>query len=138
MGTATCRHLNLVTLLKVRGGEQNMLSEPKTSSPIRKRMRSSMALQVNSIGCVGNQVKMIRVEQDRQSVVLELHYGRHEADSNHATTWCTLSLGGGRIGKTQNHTKPTPSRCIGRSARNGAHTKAALALFSRQMTPNRQ
>ena len=29
----------------------------------------------------------IRVEHDRQSVALALHYGRHETDSNHATTW---------------------------------------------------
>ena len=61
MGTATFRHLDLVTLLKVHGGEQTMLSEPKTPLPIRKRMRSSMALQVNSMGRVDIQdfVKMI-------------------------------------------------------------------------------
>ena len=68
-----------------------MLSDPSTVSPIRKRTRSLMALQlsqqVNSMGRVGIQVKLIRVEQDRQSVVLELCYSRHEADSNHATTW---------------------------------------------------
>ena len=63
-----------------------MLSEPKTSSPIRKHTGSSMALQVNSMGRVDVQVKMTRVEHDWQSVALELHYGRHETDSNHATT----------------------------------------------------
>ena len=36
METATFRHLDLVTLLKVHGGEQNMPSEPKTSFPIRR------------------------------------------------------------------------------------------------------
>ena len=91
MGTATFRHLDLVTLLKVHGGlpggEQNMLSEPKTSLPIGKCTRSSMALQVNSMGRVDIQVKMIRVEHDQQSVAFELHYGRHETDSSHATTW---------------------------------------------------
>ena len=48
-GTATFRHLDLVTLLKVHGGEQNMLSEPQTSLPTRKRTRSSIVLQVNSM-----------------------------------------------------------------------------------------
>ena len=38
---------------------------------------------------------------------------------------------------TQNHAKPTPPRCIGRSARHGEHTKATSALFTRPMTPNR-
>ena len=46
-----------------------------------------MALQVNSMGRVDIQVKMIRVQHDRQSVALELHYGRHETESSHATTW---------------------------------------------------
>ena len=68
-----------------------MLSEHTTSSPIKKRMSSSMVLQVNSMGLawIFNiiQVKTIRVEQDRQSVVLELHYGRHGTDLNRATTW---------------------------------------------------
>ena len=67
MGTATCHHLDLhdivVTLLKVHGGEQIMLNEPKTSLPTRKRMRSPMALQVNSMGRVDIQVKTIRMEQ---------------------------------------------------------------------------
>ena len=46
-----------------------------------------MALQVNSMGRVGIQVKTIRVEQDQKSVVLELLYGRHGTDFNRATTW---------------------------------------------------
>ena len=48
-----------------------------------------MALQVDSMRHVDIQVKMIhvRVEHDRQSVALELHYSRHETDSSHATTW---------------------------------------------------
>ena len=64
-----------------------MLSEPKTSSPIKTSMRSSMSLQVNAMRRVDIQVKKIRLEQDRQSVVLELRYGRHETDFNRATTW---------------------------------------------------
>ena len=32
-------------------------------------------------------VKAMRVEQDRQSVVLELRYGRHATDFNRTTTW---------------------------------------------------
>ena len=58
MGTATCCHL------KAHRGEQSMLSEPKTSSRTKKRMRLAMALQGNSMGRVAIQVKMIRVEQD--------------------------------------------------------------------------
>ena len=46
-----------------------------------------MALQVNSMGRVDIQVKTIHVERDRQSVVLELRYGRHETDLNRATSW---------------------------------------------------
>ena len=46
-----------------------------------------MAPQVNSMGRVDIQVKMIRVERDHQSVVLELRYGRHETGLNHATSW---------------------------------------------------
>ena len=64
-----------------------MLSVPMTSLPTRKRTRSSMALQVNSMGPVDIQVKTIHVERDRQSVVLELRYGRHETDLNRATSW---------------------------------------------------
>ena len=86
MGTATCCHLDLAHL-KARGGEQSTLSDPKISSPIKKHIRSSMALQVNSIGRVDIQVKKMRAEQDRQSVVLALCYSRHETDFNCATTW---------------------------------------------------
>ena len=42
------------------------------------------------MGRVDIQVKMMRMEHDRQSVAFKLHYGRHEADSSHgchATTW---------------------------------------------------
>ena len=57
-----------------------MLSEPKASSPIRKRTGSPMALQVNSMGRAGIQVKMMCtvVEQDRQSVVVGLLAHLHE------------------------------------------------------------
>ena len=55
---------------RARGGGQSMLSEPMTSLPTKKRTRSSKALQ-----------------RDRQSVVLELRYGRHETGLNHATSW---------------------------------------------------
>ena len=64
-----------------------MLSEPTTSLLTKTRTRSSMALQVNSMGRVDIQVKTIRVEHDRQSVVLELRYGRHETDMNRAASW---------------------------------------------------
>ena len=64
-----------------------MLNEPTASSHTKKRTQSSTALQVNSMGRVDIQVKMMRVEQDRQSVVLELHCGRHATDFNRATTW---------------------------------------------------
>ena len=64
-----------------------MLSEPTTSLITKNRTRSSMALQVNSMGHVDIQVKTIHVERDRQSVVLELRYGRHETDLNRATSW---------------------------------------------------
>ena len=82
----TCRHLDLAHL-KVRGGELNMLSEPTNSLLTKKRARSSMALQVNSMGRVDIQVKMMHVERDRQSVVLELRYGRQEPDLNRVTSW---------------------------------------------------
>ena len=65
-----------------------MLSEPTTSSPIKKGKSSRMVLLVSSMGRVDTciQVNMIRVEQDGQSVVLELRYGRHVTDFNRATT----------------------------------------------------
>ena len=86
MGTATCRHLDLAHL-KVRGGELSMLNEPTNSLLTKKHMRSSMELQMNSMGRVHIQVKTVHVERDRQSVVLELRYGRHETDLNRATSW---------------------------------------------------
>ena len=46
-----------------------------------------MALPANSMGRMDIQVKIIRVERDRQSVVSEPCYGRHEADLNHAAGW---------------------------------------------------
>ena len=63
-----------------------MQNEQTNSLPTKKRMRSSMALQVNSTGRADIQVKpeMIR---DHQVVVLELQYGRHETGLNHATSW---------------------------------------------------
>ena len=67
-----------------------MLNEPTASSHTKKRTQSSTALQVNSMGRVDIQVETIRVEHelhDRQSVVLELHYGRHKPDFSRATTW---------------------------------------------------
>ena len=63
-----------------------MISEHTTSSPTKERMRSTMALQVNSMGRVDNEVKTIRIEQNRQSVVLELRYSRHMTDFNPAAT----------------------------------------------------
>ena len=39
------------------------------------------------MGRVDIEVKMIRVEQDRQLVVLELRYGRHRTDLSRAMTW---------------------------------------------------
>ena len=64
-----------------------MQSQQTNSLPTKKRMRSSMALQVNSTGGVDIQVKMIRVQRDHQVVVLELQYGRHETGLHHATSW---------------------------------------------------
>ena len=86
MATATYRHLDLAHD-KVRGGEHIMLSAPMAPLPTKKRTRSPMALHVNSMGPVDIQAKTMHVERDRQSVhvVLELLYGRHEADSNRAT-----------------------------------------------------
>ena len=86
MGTATYRHLDLAHL-KVRGGEPSMLSAPTASLPTKNRTRSPMALQMNSMGPVDIQVKTIHVERDRQSVVLELLYARHETDLTRATSW---------------------------------------------------
>ena len=49
-------------------------SEPTPPSPTKGRVRSSVALEVNSMGRVDIQLKTIRVEQGRQSVVLALRY----------------------------------------------------------------
>ena len=56
-----------------------MQNERSSPLPTKKSTRSPVALQVNSKGRVDIQVKTIRVERDRQSVVLELHYSTRQA-----------------------------------------------------------
>ena len=66
-----------------------MLSEPTSSLPTKKRTRSSMAMQLDSTGPVGIQVKMTRGERDRHTVYLELQYEElgNGLNINHATSW---------------------------------------------------
>ena len=51
-----------------------MPSEPTSSLPTKKRTRSSIALQVDSTGPVGIQVKMTRGERGRRTLYFELQY----------------------------------------------------------------
>ena len=64
-----------------------MLGEPTDTSIRKNCIKSSIALQVNFMGRADVQVRMTHLERDRQSVVLELRYGRHEVDLNRATSW---------------------------------------------------
>ena len=90
MDTAAC-YFHQATHLKAHGGDRSVLSHhttpPCTYQELgKKRMRSPMALQVNSMGRVDIQVRTARVEQDRQPVALELLYGRRGANFNRAAT----------------------------------------------------
>ena len=64
-----------------------MLSEPTSSLPTKKRTRSSIALQVDSTGPVGIQVKMTRGERCRHTLYFELQYEELGIELNHATNW---------------------------------------------------
>ena len=66
-----------------------MLNEQTSSPHTKKRTRSPMALQVDSLGRVDISGKTTRAEQDRLSAVSELCYGRHVADFmiNRAAAW---------------------------------------------------
>ena len=110
-----------------------MLREHTTSSPTKKCMRSSMALQVNSMGRVDIQVKTIRVEQDRQSVILELRYGRHGTDFNCATTWWRTLWRDSEPHEThfvKIYASADPQG-------HGRNSEATAALFMKLSTPNR-
>ena len=64
-----------------------MPSEPTSSLPTKKRTRSSIALQVDSTGPVGIQVKTTRGERGRHTLYFELQYEELGIVLNHATNW---------------------------------------------------
>ena len=109
-----------------------MQSMATNSSHTKKRTRSSMALQVNSMGRVDIQVKMINTRGTRSSVsglrlVLELRYGRHGTDFNRATTWWRTSCQDSEPHTTHVVKMHRPSTADPKG--HGRHTKANMALF---------
>ena len=58
-----------------------MLSEPKTSSPTRRRTRSSMAVQVNSMGRVDIQVRMIIITRGTRTTISGLRSSLRQAQA---------------------------------------------------------
>ena len=123
----------MATHLKARGGDRRILIEPTASSLTNKRMRSSMALQVNSMGRVDIQVKMTGVEQDCQSLVLGLRYGRHRTNFNHATACMVEDV----VSRLRAARDPLRQEASANPKGHGGHTKATAGLFRKPTTPNR-
>ena len=112
-----------------------MLSERNTALPIRKRQRSAMALHVNSLGRVDVQVKMIRVEHDRQSLPISglrtsLRQARYILRSRDNLVEDVLE-------RPRTTRSPRRQDASAVPKGNGGHTKAISVLFSRKITPNR-